>query len=114
MHEVSIIQNTLDIAIAETKKKGATKIERLTMNIGELSGVIPEAIQFAFDVLIKDTIAETAQLEIKMIPVICYCQQCDLQFHPQNYIYECPQCWQISTHILTGRELDLVALVVSS
>ena len=114
MHEVSMMQNTLDIAIAQARQNGATKIECLTLNIGELSGVIPEALEFAFEVLIRGTMAENAQLEIKIIPVVCYCQECDRQFKPNNNIYECPQCQQISTHIIKGRELELASLVVST
>ena len=113
MHEVSMMQNTLDIAIAQARQNGATKIDRLTMNIGELSGVIPEALEFAFEVLIGGTMAENAQLEIKTIPVVCYCQECDRNFQPHNYIYECPKCQRISTDIIHGRELELVSLVVS-
>ena len=71
MHEVSIMQNTLDIAISQAQQQGATKIDSLTLKIGKLSGVIPEALEFAFEVLIRDTIAEDAQLEIKTIPVKC-------------------------------------------
>lgn len=113
MHEVSMMQNTLDIAIAQAQQNGATKIERITMNIGELSGVIPEALEFAFEVLIRGTIADNAQLEIITIPVVCYCQECNRNFQPDNYIYECPECRQISTNIVQGRELALVSLVVS-
>lgn len=84
------------------------------MNIGELSGVIPEALEFAFEVLTRGTIAEHARLEINAIPVVCYCRECDRQFQPKNYVYQCPQCQQISSNILTGRELELASLVVSS
>lgn len=112
MHEVSIMKNTLDIAIAEAQKQGATKIRSLTLDIGELSGVIPEALEFAFDVLIEGTMAENAQLEINPIPVVCYCQDCDHQFQPNDYIYECPQCQTISNIIISGKELKLASLVV--
>ncbi len=114
MHEISMMQNTLDIAIAEAQKRQATKIDRLTVNIGELSGVVPEALEFAFEVLIRGTMAENAQLEINPIAVVCYCQKCDLQFQPDSYIYECPQCQQISIDIIKGRELELASLVVQS
>lgn len=113
MHEVSMMQNTLDIAIAQAQQNGATKVDRLTMNVGELSGVIPEALEFAFEVLIQGTIADNAQLEIITIPVVCYCPECDRNFQPDNYIYKCPECQVISTNIVHGRELALVSLVVS-
>lgn len=114
MHEVSIMENTLEIAIAQARQNEAAKIDRLTLNIGELSGIIPEALEFAFEVLIRDTIAEKAVLEINTVPVVCYCRNCDRNFQPQDYIYECPQCQKISSDILTGREMELVSLVVSS
>jgi hydrogenase nickel incorporation protein HypA/HybF len=114
MHEVSMMQNTLDLAIAQAKQNRATKVERLTMKIGELSGVIPEALEFAFEVLTPGTIAENARLEINSIPVVCYCQNCDRDFQPGADIFVCPQCQQISSNVTSGRELELASIVVSS
>ena len=113
MHEVSIMQNTLDIAIAQAQQNNATEIERLVVNIGELSGVVPEALEFAFEVLTPGTIAENALLEINTIPVVCHCQKCDRNFKSEAYIYECPQCGQISGNVISGRELKLDSIVVS-
>lgn len=113
MHEVSMMQNTLDIAIAQANQNHATKIDLLTMNIGDLSGVVTEALEFAFEVLIQGTIAENAQLKIKTIPVVCHCQKCDRNFQPEAYIYECPECQQMSSILISGRELELDSLVVS-
>ena len=113
MHEVSMMQNVLDIAIAEAQQHQAHKIELLTLNIGKLSGVVPEALEFAFEVLIQDTIAQDAQLEINTIPTVCHCRQCDRSFQPEDYIFICPSCECISSDILTGTELELVSVVVS-
>jgi len=108
-----MMQNTLDIAIAQAKQNNATKIDRLTMNIGELSGVVTEALEFAFEVLVQDTIAENAELEIKTISVVCHCKKCDRTFQPEAYIYQCPNCKQISSDVISGRELELASLVIS-
>ena len=86
------MQNTLDNAIAQAKQNNAKKIDLLTMNIGKLSRVVPEALEFAFDVLIQGTIAQDARLEIKAIPVVCRCQKCDRDFQPEAYVYKCPNC----------------------
>ncbi|MBE9048652.1 hydrogenase maturation nickel metallochaperone HypA [Pleurocapsales cyanobacterium LEGE 10410] len=114
MHEVSMMQNTLDIAIAQARQNNAAQIDLLTMNIGELSGVIPEALEFAFEVLRWGTMAENAQLEIKTIPVVCHCPKCDRDFQPEEYIYQCPRCGTTSSKIIAGKELELASLVVSS
>jgi len=95
------------------KNQNANKIHSLKMRIGDLSGVIPEALQFAFDVMINDTIAQGAKLYIETISVTCYCHNCQTNFQPDDIIYQCPQCDSLSSQILTGKELELTSLEVS-
>lgn len=113
MHEVSLMQSTLNIALAQAKGANAAKIDFLTMEIGDLSGVMPEALEFAFEVLRLGTIAENAQLKINSVAVVCHCQSCNCDFQPEAYIYTCPRCQQISSNIIAGKELELVSIVVS-
>lgn len=112
MHEVSIMESTLEIALKQAEKQGATKINHFKMRIGELSGVIPEALQFAFDIVTQNTIAEGATLAIETVPVKCYCHSCHLEFTPQNWFYECPQCQQLISQILQGKEMELLSLEI--
>lgn len=113
MHEISLMENTLATALTQARNQGATHIHSLKMNVGQLSGVVPDALEFAFDIVTKGTIAQEAKLEIELIPVTCYCPQCNLSFTPPDELYQCPQCFQISTLILQGRELELASLEVS-
>jgi hydrogenase nickel incorporation protein HypA/HybF len=113
MHEVSIMEQTLEIALNHAKQQQATQIHRIKMKVGTLSGVIPEALEFAFDVVTKGTIAETARFEIESIPVRCYCHHCNVEFQPDDFIYECPHCHQYSLDIRQGKELELTSLEVS-
>ncbi len=119
-HEVGIIRQTLDIALDRAYTKGASQIHWLKMRIGKDSGVVPEALEFAFDVVTKGTIAEDARLEIETVPVICHCSKCNLDFQPiktiddlNQSIYECPLCGRLSEQILAGKEIELVSLEVS-
>lgn len=113
MHEVSIMENTLEIALKNAQAQGATKINHLKMKIGELSGVVAEALEFAFDVITQNTIAQGATLEIETIPVKCYCHSCQIEFKPDNWFYECPQCHQLTSTILQGKEIELSSLEIS-
>ena len=113
MHEVSIMENTLEIALKNAQAQGATKINHFKMKIGELSGVVPEALQFAFDVVTQNTIAQGATLEIETIPVKCYCHHCQVEFQPENWFYECPQCQQLISKVLQGKEMELTSLEIS-
>ncbi|MDB9313422.1 hydrogenase maturation nickel metallochaperone HypA [Spirulina sp. CS-785/01] len=114
MHEVSIMEQTLDIALAKAQEQNASQIKRLKMSIGAMSGVVPEALEFAFDVVTQDTMAEGATLEIEMIPVKCYCPSCQEEFNPSDFFYECPQCKQIVYQTLAGREIELTELELTT
>lgn len=113
MHEVSLMSNTLDIALEHANRQEAQKIHRIKMRVGALSGVVPDALEFAFDVCTQGTIAEGATLEIEYIPVSCYCENCQLNFQPDDIFYECPNCHNLSTQIRQGKELELTSLEVS-
>lgn len=113
MHEISIIEETLAIALENAHQQDATQIHRLKMRIGEMSGVVPEALNFAFDVVVQGTIAQQAILEIEIVPVKCYCDRCQLEFKPLDYFYQCPQCGELQTQTLCGREIELASLEVS-
>lgn len=113
MHEVAIMEQTLAIALQKAKEQGANHIHRIKMKVGADSGVVPEALEFAFDVVIAGTIATGAKFEIDYLPVRCYCHHCSEEFAPETWFYECPQCSQPSLDIRQGKELELTSLEVS-
>ncbi|MGF1603964.1 MAG: hydrogenase maturation nickel metallochaperone HypA [Thermosynechococcaceae cyanobacterium] len=113
MHEVSIMQNALDLALAQAAQQGAQRIHWIKLRVGELSGVIPEALILAFEIVTANTIAADAELELETVPVICRCPTCHQDFHPDDWIYICPICDQLTTELSQGRELELTSLEVS-
>lgn len=113
MHELSLLEETLSLAVGYAQQQGATRIHRLTLRVGQLSGVVPEALQFAFDVVVQGTMAETAVLAIETLPAICYCPTCRQDFQPSDWIYECPTCLHLCSEVRQGRDLELVSLEVS-
>ena len=113
MHEVGLMQGILDAAGERADQHGAERIHRISLLVGALSGVVPEALEFAFQVLSPDTASEGAVLEIERVPVLCLCPACDADFEPADYVYECPQCRRITDRVLRGRELQIVSIEVS-
>ena len=75
MHELGIIQNTLELAMASAKSSGASQIHLLRLRVGTLTGVVPDALLFAFDVIRQGTIAAGARLEVENVPVSCWCAE---------------------------------------
>ncbi len=113
MHELSLMQDTLILATQQARQAGGQRIHRVMMRVGALSGVVSEALVFAFDVLKTDSIAADATLEIEPVPVVCYCAECGQEFTPPDLICECPRCHNISTDLRSGREVELTSLEVS-
>ena len=115
MHEISVMQSALDIAVEHAQRQGAKHIHVIRMKVGALSSVVPESLEFAFDVVAQGTLAEGGKLEIERVPAVCYCPACQVEFEPDDYVYvyECPQCKSLDVQIRHGRELELSQLEVS-
>lgn len=113
MHEIGIMEQTLNIAIDYAIKEKATEIKEIKIYIGKISGVVPEALKFAFDVIKKGTIAENSILKIESLPIICYCDYCQEKFTPNEWFFECPNCHQFSHNILQGKEIKLISLEIA-
>jgi hydrogenase nickel incorporation protein HypA/HybF len=113
MHEVSLMEQTLAIAVEQAQQHQGSRIHGLTLKVGQQSGVVPEALAFAFDVVSQGTIAEGAELTLIEIPVLCWCEPCQTHFQPTDWIYLCPRCEQLSQTIVEGKQLELASLELS-
>jgi hydrogenase nickel incorporation protein HypA/HybF len=108
MHEVSIVQGMLDIAIDSCIKQGYKGIESIRIKIGKASGVVPDSLHFAFEALKTGTIAEKAVLTIEEIPVGGFCESCNSNFTVEEaYVIACPLCGKTTFRVETGRELNI-------
>src|SRR4030042_3266604 len=108
MHEVSIVQGMLDIAIDNCTKQGYKRIDSIKVKIGKASGVVPDSLQFAFEALKPGTMAEKAVLTIEEIPVSGFCKNCNEKFTVEEaYVISCPLCGSTSFQVETGRELNI-------
>ncbi len=113
MHEVGLMENALAIALDYARREKANRIHQIALRVGDLSGVEPEALRFAFDVVTQGTIAAQAELKIESCSTLCFCSSCQAEFRPTELGYECPDCHTWSTSILQGKELELASLEVS-
>jgi hydrogenase nickel incorporation protein HypA/HybF len=113
MHEFGIMESALATARQKTHAAGATRIHRLKLRVGRLSGVVPEALRFAFDSLKQASPAAGAELEIEEVAAACWCADCAAEFETVSLSYECPRCHQLSGDLRRGRELELASLEIS-
>ena len=106
MHEATLAEGIIKIAVNAARGSGATKISEVGLVIGEMSGVETEALIFSFRLLAKNTIAEGAELVIERTPLIAKCGKCGGEFRPEGYNFFCPECDGI-LQIISGREMQV-------
>ena len=112
MHELSITQGILSIALEKANAAHASRISRINLVIGELSGIADECVQFYFDFLSKDTIAAEATLSFQQPAIQLRCRNCAAVFSPANSDWTCPDCRQQQVEIISGRECYVDSLEV--
>jgi hydrogenase nickel incorporation protein HypA/HybF len=66
MHEVGIAQEVLSIVLEQAENQKVSRIHRITLRVGDQSGVVPEALEFAFEVVTRGTMAEEAELVLEL------------------------------------------------
>jgi hydrogenase nickel incorporation protein HypA/HybF len=112
VHEQSIVEHLLALAVQSAEQAKATKILRIYIVVGELSGVVDEAVEFYFELLGRDTIAAKARLFFMHIPAQLRCRNCDTVFAPRRMAFNCPNCNEQQVEIIAGRELYLERIEV--
>lgn len=114
MHEVGITESALTAVLAQARFHGASRIHRVVLRIGALSGVVADSVRFAFEAVSRGTMAEGAVLEIVEEPVEVFCARCQTIFAATGAaILSCPRCGQLSADIRRGRELELSQIEMS-
>ena len=112
MHEYSVTESMLSLALEKAGEAGAKRITRINLVIGELSGVVNECVQFYFDVVSKNTIAGGAELAFEVRPLKLRCRKCQTVFTPQNSEWSCPGCHEAGIEIVSGRECYMESIEV--
>lgn len=111
MHEMSLALNIVELAVAESRAAGAGAIRRVEVEVGELAGVMVEALQFCFAAACRDTLAEGAELAIRGVAGRGECTSCRGSFPMAEQFSLCPTCGGVMRAV-QGQELRLVAVIV--
>ncbi|MBN2240154.1 MAG: hydrogenase maturation nickel metallochaperone HypA [Dehalococcoidales bacterium] len=112
MHELSIVESFLQVAIEHAEKEKAERIIKINIVVGEMTGVVREAVDFYFNFLSRDTIASQATIDFKHIRTRLRCRDCGELFHPENMNYRCPKCDCRQVDIVGGRELYVESIEI--
>ena len=112
MHELAITQNMLELVLEKAGEAEAKEVKRINLVIGEMTGVVEECVQFYFNFLGKETIAEGAALSFTMIPIKVQCRGCGKSFELKESDWTCPYCQGNNMEIIAGEELFVESIEV--
>jgi len=101
------MKNLLAIVDEAARNEGGGPVRVVHLRIGEMAGVSPDALRFAFDVMAKGTAAEGSALEIEHVPLNVRCGSCGATAGPVDFVFVCPVCGSAEIEILTGREMEV-------
>ena len=110
VHELSIAQSILDTVLEQADKHGAVRVLRIHLRIGQLTAVVQEALDMAFEVLTRDTIAAHARITVERVPWRVRCSRCEHEYSVQNDLPTCSRCGHLGGETLGGRELQFVEM----
>jgi hydrogenase nickel incorporation protein HypA/HybF len=112
MHEMSLTESVVDILAEEGRRQGFSRVRKVWLEIGVLSGVEPEAMEFCFDVVTRGTLAEGASLEIVRTPGQGWCLDCEKSVALTERFGACPDCGGGRVQMTAGDEMRVKELEV--
>jgi hydrogenase nickel incorporation protein HypA/HybF len=114
MHELSISESILEIAVRHGKQAGASKVTKINIVIGRLSSIVDDSVQFYWDFISKDTICQGAQLSFIRIPARLLCLECGTEYTLNAELSACPKCESAQVKILTGEEFRMESIEIET
>lgn len=112
MHESSLARQLLKAALARAEHEGARRVVRVSGWISETETLSRESLALHFGGLARGTIAEGAQLELRLVHVQARCRACDEVFSPEHHVLLCPACASTDADLLGATGLGLDTLEV--
>jgi hydrogenase nickel incorporation protein HypA/HybF len=111
VHELSIATAIIERADELARADGTDTVSKVTVRVGELAGVVPDALDFAFEVARDGTSLAGARLVVEQIPAQAWCGACAEEFAVgMPPFFWCPRCDQPSSDLRSGRELEIAGI----
>ena len=109
MHELAVIQGVVDQV---TERLGQTRVTEVHLTIGKLSGVVPDALRFCFELAAVGTTLDGATLEIDEPAGRGRCRSCRQDFTLAQPILLCP-CGSADVQVISGQEMLIRSVKVA-
>ena len=112
MHELSVTESILAIALRHADQAEAKRVTDLNLVIGQLATIVDDSVQFYWDIISENTIAEGASLHFRRLPLELLCQLCGNRYAPGAEDFACPSCKSEQIKVISGEEFYLESIQV--
>lgn len=112
MHELPVTQSIVNICTEEAERINAKHVSKIILKVGELSGLVPDCIQYYFDIIADSTIVKGAELVIEKVPVKMVCNSCGYEGKMNLDTFDCPKCRSKDVKTVGGREFYIDTMEV--
>ena len=107
MHEASLVEQLLGQVRRIAEQNGGGRVTRIEVIVGELAGVEPDLVRFAFDRLAPDAGLAEARLSLVVRPVSVYCVTCSATSALSGFVFRCPRCGDEKVEVVDGEQFVL-------
>ncbi len=113
MHELSLMTNVVESIRPVAEANGARRVTSVVLEVGEMTEVVREAMEFGFSVLSEgDPLFEGATLTLNYIAPRSRCLACGLEYSHDRFHMACPECESIATTLLEGKDLHIASIEI--
>ena len=109
MHEMAITQSVVD---AVCEHAAGRQVHSVKLEVGALCAVVPDSMQFCFELVTAGTVADGARLDVDVTPGAGHCRTCGQSFGLSDLILLCP-CGSADVEVVAGRDLKILSMEVS-
>ncbi len=95
MHELSVAESLMNLIAENAKVSEARNVIKVSVVIGNLSGIVADSLKLCFDEVKKGTIANQAELEVEEVFAKAHCYECGKISPVGQYVFSCPDCGEV-------------------
>lgn len=111
MHELGIVFEVIKIVDEFVIANDLTKVDKIILEIGQLSQTIPHFVEACYPAAVSDTPYQETKLEIIVLPARGECQLCHQIFNVVDHHKICPNCQGEDFRLISGREFNIKEVV---
>jgi hydrogenase nickel incorporation protein HypA/HybF len=110
MHEFRIAEDLSAIVLDTALSNNLLRVTKVNIVFGQMVQIVPDIFEFAFREIVRNSIAESAELYIKIVPVKMKCMNCGNVFMVVENLFACNICSSADLEIVQGKELFIKSI----